>query len=499
MNKQKIGLNLFESGKGVFKIALRIILICSGISLCLGLLSLYGSGVKGMAGSAIIACLFWMYLSKVIFFQQIELLPLILSIGITLATQVNAWRYYPISHKYIICSSLAIIVSIYSVIVFLKSLLLKLIEGKEDKKFYLLISIISLLFIVILYSLTNQLYEQYDLVYSMDGGWVFNEMYPNLNYYDIRHPLISILYFPIYSFCCYALKLCRTFSETNLAITLQIIQVQLMITTALMLSKITNNRWTKYIYIVSGPFIINVFFFEKFPLVMFLLVLAVYFYKFQDKRARIAVALATGSILTSCVIAISCLLDHRINLLERIRELSKTILFSLAFCVSFGKVRTLLHGFEEAYTLRTALGALPFKQKLYSYLNMIGSSIISISPDIKAGNVWWIGLTTSLNYLALILVALMVLGYIQSKSKLEVRISAVWMMFSLILIMIAGWSITESPLFAIYFSWAAVILVQNGLILFYKIIPEKSIYITCCTIIFILNLSTNFQVIFSLL
>lgn len=70
MNKQKIGLNLFESGKGVFKIALRIILICSGISLCLGLLSLYGSGVKGMAGSAIIACLFWMYLSKVIFFNK---------------------------------------------------------------------------------------------------------------------------------------------------------------------------------------------------------------------------------------------------------------------------------------------------------------------------------------------------------------------------------------------------------------------------------------------
>lgn len=130
---------------------------------------------------------------------------------------------------------------------------------------------------------------------------------------------------------------------------------------------------------------------------------------------------------------------------------------------------------------------------------MIGSSFISISPDIQAKRIWWAGLTTALNYLAFIIIILVILGWIRSRNKLEVRISAGWMLFSVILIVIAGWSITESPLFAIYFSWALMILVQNGLFCFRKVFPEKPMFIACCAIMLAFNASTTFQVVFSLL
>ncbi|WP_454995665.1 hypothetical protein [Bulleidia extructa] len=497
MDKQR-KLDFVQSRKNIFQLSLRFLLSFSGVFLCLSLLSLRSSGMKTLVGSAIVSFIFWMYGSKGIGERKIEITPLLLSIGMALATLKKAWRTYSIPHIYLMMGSLAMLVGIYVLIDFLKSLFFELID-EENRKCYVWASIITLVLIVLFYSWKNQLFQQYDVVYSMDGGWVFNKMYPKLTYYDIRHPLISILYFPIYSFCSCILKLFQALNVTNLAIMIQAIQVQWMIMTAFMLSKITNNRWVKYLYMVSGPFVIHVFFFEKFSLLVFLLVLAVYFYQTQDHKAKIAVALATGSILTSCVIAIGCLLDNRKKFLARIVELGKTILFSLSFFVTFGKVHSLLHGYSEINSMRGYLGIISLKEKIYSYLNMIGSSFISISPDIQAKRIWWAGLTTALNYLAFIIIILVVLGWIRSRNKLEVRISAGWMLFSVILIVIAGWSITESPLFAIYFSWALMILVQNGLFCFRKVFPEKPMFIACCAIMLAFNASTTFQVVFSLL
>ena len=42
-------------------------------------------------------------------------------------------------------------------------------------------------------------YHEYNVVYSIDSGEVYDVYMPDPHYYDIRHPLTSVLTFPVYA------------------------------------------------------------------------------------------------------------------------------------------------------------------------------------------------------------------------------------------------------------------------------------------------------------
>lgn len=457
-------------------------------------------GPVGIAIGCIAAVLFWLCVSRKtkLFETRPDKIILLLS-GLTALITVRKGCIdcgFPVIYSAI--SLIAVWAGIYLVAVFIRKLYQSLTEDKDDRKFLIIASLAVSAAVIIFYSASDRLYQQYDLVYSMDGGWVFNNMYPMLNYYDVRHPVISIFYYPIYCFCFYFLKVFHAYSVTGLAILLQMVHVQMWLLTALLLSHISGNKWVKYLYLASGPVMLFMFFFEKFAILVFLLVLTVYLIKQNNPVYIATIAAASGSILTSCVIAAGILFIRKVSWKDKWKAILKAVVFTIIFFIAFGRLGTVLNGLPEAEAMKGFLGQLTVRQKLYSYLNMIGSSLISISPDIQADRVWWLGLTDTFNIVGFLSLIMCVYMIIKDRNRIDIQISTGWMIFSFVLVFFAGWSISESPLFAVYFSWALILIGSHFLErLLTHFCDEKRLYLTVIITIAALNLSTTLPVIFA--
>lgn len=478
---------------------LRMLLSVSGVLLCVGMMELGALGIKNvnyLVASIVTSFLFWFYSSKGLFVNRIDKLIVLITIFVTLSTGRMLSAKYGILNLYVIGGGLAAGVAIYRVGKLIKELMRQLLDG--NFKFYVVASLATAFSVLVIYSLTDQLYQQYDIVYSMDSGWVFNNMYPDPRYYDIRHPLINIVYFPIYASCYFVLKSIGAYSELSISILIQIFHTQLFIISAMMLSDITQSKWTKWIYICSAPIILNLLFFEKFSIIVFLIILTVWLLKHNDKRSETSIAVATGTIMTSCVITGFILLDRTKKIRNRITESAICAVYSIAFFISFGRIHTIINGYSEATEMSTFLVSLPIKAKIYSYLNMIGASEFSIASQIENDKVGWVGLTSNINLGAVLMFVLGTIAAVTYYKKFETRVSILWLVFSAVLVLYKGWSIGESPLFAIYFSWAVVILTEQGISYFYKWVREDVVCTTWCALMAIINLGITLPIIFSM-
>lgn len=481
-----------------FSVIFSVLLAISGVSL--SILNNFGrTGVKGMITGGILSVAFWVYSARKIKNVSVDWTLAGIAVVISVVTLRRASLQYSLPVILAVASFLTTVIAVYAVIECVKQIYRNLIQNCDDKRFMILSSFILSVCVIVLYSISDQLYQQYDKVFSMDGGWVFNNMYPCLNYYDIRHPVISIIYYPVFCSAYFFLRIIGAYSVTNIAILIQLVHVQLWILTAVMLGKITDSRWTKYIYIVSGPILLNVFFFEKFSLLVFLLVVTVYLIKENDDRYVASIAVCSGSILTSCVIAFGILLNKGLTIKNRVRDLCLSVVYTMLFFAAFGRVGTLVHALPEMYAMRGFLGTLSWKERIYSYLNMIGSSLISITSDITPDRIWWVGLTTSINGLSIILIVISLWIIVINRRETIIQIASIWLLLSVILVLIAGWSISESPLFAVYFSWALIVIIIKGMQKIAKItkLEEKKLFVPTTVIMFGLNMGTTLPVVFS--
>ena len=116
--------------------------------------------------------------------------------------------------------------------------------NRKDIIRYIVISLILVITIVLAYNLKKSLYEQYDLIYSIDSGWTFKNIFQNFNYYDIRHPLLNIMTYPIYSVVYIPISVFYNGENIEIlkAIMMQVINIQLVLITAVMISKIFKNK-----------------------------------------------------------------------------------------------------------------------------------------------------------------------------------------------------------------------------------------------------------------
>lgn len=448
--------------------------------------------------SCVIAAVFWgiqsINISELVLNRKIEIIPFSVSMLICLSTLFCAHTNLSISIKILIGALPVVLFMCYAVVVSVKKVFFELLS-KENRMFYIGASLILAFIIAFFYSKVNLLFKQYDYVYSMDGGFVFEHIYPELNYYTIRHPLMTIIFFPIYSTCFCLLKMLNAYSIVNLAILIQFIQIQFTIFTAMLLSKLSGSRWTKYLYISSGAVVVSLFFFEKFSIVIFLLVLTIYWIKMQNDESIVTAVLETGTMLTSGVVCVGYFLNRKECVKKRIQKFAYYFLHLILFFVACGKMNAILYGYRDALMMRGFCGGLQWKERLCSYLNMIGSCMISIAPDFLEGGIRWVGLTTTWNIFAVILIVLSIYVMIEYHMEYEVRISFAWLIFSFILIYMVGWSIVESPLFSIYFSWAMVLLIEKSFNVLNKFVKEKYVNIFVIIFMAIINSATTFQVI----
>lgn len=366
---------------------------------------------------------------------------------------------------------------------------------KWDKKAYFIVTVISTLLIIILYTLKSGWYLQYDRVFSMDSGWCFKDIVPFENYYDIRHPMFSIFSFPIWSFVSSIVDILTNSTDLGIvfkAIMLQIINAQMLIFIGFFLKKITNNKNVFIIYMLSFPTLTYLVFFEKYQLCVFLMVLYVYCVVFK-KNSNPSLVFASGTMPTSGFIGILELL-RKDKFKNKIINILKIVFFAVIFSFCIGRAHLFNAGLDEITHMSNMFKneTLTVQNKIYATLNLLQDSIYSVGTNFNGKAYLWTDLVNSIPYVGIIVLFVCIVGFIIKRKELISKISLIWIFFAFLLFVKIGWAAHESCLFNIYFSWAVIPLFVYGIDYFIKLFsfPSKICYYLLYIFMIVINFTT---------
>lgn len=370
----------------------------------------------------------------------------------------------------------------------------------KDKKLYVALSIIWLCIISVVYTVNNNWFIQYDKVYSIDSGWVFKNIYQDANYYDIRHPMLGIITYPIYTIIATFVKFIFFGDMVNVisAIILQFINVQFLIIICFLLKELTKNKNVFIIYMLSFPTILYSLFFEKYQLCVFLLFLYVYKLCKEQKKISCNITLAVGCMPTSVFIGIGELLTS-LNFKEKIKKCLKILCISIVIFVVSGRIRIFKLGLEEINITQDRFSnkSFSFSEKVISTTKLVQSAIFGIpSKMVENNKYWWDKLESNISCLSILMIILIIVGAIKNRKDIFARISMIWSIFAVILFVIFNWSTHESPLFNIYFSWAIIPLIVYGAECIMELfkINKKYFYGILYTLMIVINIVSIIKV-----
>ncbi len=349
-------------------------------------------------------------------------------------------------------------------ICWIKHLFTQLTE--TDKKEYRLFSLILTAILIVFYVYTSGWYLQYDMVYSMDSGYCYNHIMASAAYYDIRHPFLSVITFPVFVFIklignvIVPIHMIKPFD----ALAFGIINIQLLLLTGLQLKVLSGHRHMFRIYILSFSTLIYMFMFEKYPVCVFLLVLYVYsICKKERMRADTGLLLGAGAMPTSAVLGVVELFEHN-TMKQKVCYIFKIILSFLAMLICFGRARVLWYGISELTTTKQRFGDItfPLQKRIYAVFDMIQGSFIAQGSELT-DTYWWISIGEKIPIVGVVLLIVICLGIYEGWKEKYIKICTLWLVFAFVLFVALRWSPHESPLFSIYFSWALIPLALSGM------------------------------------
>lgn len=334
-----------------------------------------------------------------------------------------------------------------------------------DRKTYAGLTIALGMIIAFAYLFQPMWYLQYDRVYSVDSGWCFHSIYPQAAYYDIRHPILSLVTFPVWAVTDSFLSFCapENLREVLCAVFIQFLNVQLLLFVGLILRIITRSRLVFLLYMASFPTMLFSMSLEKYQICIFWLVLYVYqVCKDMDSPGGTFIMTA-GMMPTNGLIGICELFINR-PFLAKMKNIAEIFLHGLAVLVCTGRVHLLnfVAAYQEIMEMKNSFGgSLTIRERTISVTKMIQSSFLALSSD-ASGNYLWRNVTSGVSVLCAVIIVLMIVGAFSNWHIKFVRIACLWTAFSFVLFVILNWSPQESPLFAILFSWALIPLFQMG-------------------------------------
>lgn len=369
-----------------------------------------------------------------------------------------------------------------------------------DKKAYIIATVISFFVIAIAYSSNANWYLQYDKVYSLDSGWCFKQIFPYANYYDIRHPILSVFTFPICAIVTTVVNMVLpgNLSTMIVAILLQLLNAQLLIMIGIQLKILTQNKWVFVLYMLSFQTMLYTMFFEKYQLCTFLVVLYVFTICNKKDNSTASLIASAGAMPTSCFIGVSELFTSD-KLWTKIKKIAKIVLITVLTFICLGRGHVLQYGISEMLTQKEQFSnkSYTMQEKMISTTKVFQGALTALQSDTTKDNKYlWKGLEKNVSLIALIIIVIMTIGAIINRKKLFVKISVTWSIFAVILFTLLNWSTHETPLFAIYFSWAIIPLFVMGIDWIINKIKAnpKIVYTTIMGIIVIVNIATIFDI-----
>lgn len=339
---------------------------------------------------------------------------------------------------------------------------------RTDRRIYLAATVVSSAVILLLYSTNSKWYLQYDAVYSIDSGWCYQSIFPQLTYYDIRHPALSIVTFPIWAAIRFVLQLFAPAQllDTLCASCIQIVNVQFLLLIGFLIGKLSGSRWVTLLYLASSPVLLFTVFFEKYQLCTFLLVLYACQLCRKEKNAQTNLILATGTMPTSVFLFADELLVRE-PFVAKLKRCGRTAAHGVMFLIGTGRIHLLNPStlLDEVSSMARSFGLqdLSVKECLFSYTKMVQGSFLGLSSSSES-RYFWTDILSGVSIIGIVLFAVGVIGIIAGRRERFVRICAIWTVCSLLLLVVFQWSVQESPLFSLYFSWALIPLFHKGLL-----------------------------------
>lgn len=355
----------------------------------------------------------------------------------------------------------------------------------DEKIFFIVSMLIITLVSVIWYSRFSPNIIEDDILYSIDSNYVASNMMTRLTWsLDFRHVFFSVLLLP-FQFIYSVINKVLLLPEMSYYIYLVIENGLFLVLTSIMLSKLTNSKMIKYLYMCSFPVMLFSVIIEKFQFCVFLLVLFVYArMKANEEKSveNLALIGAIGSITTSAVFGIW---SNREKGMEKIKSWLYLVIVFLTVSIGLGKLGVLETVFNF---LQSSSSEVSIVNRFYGLTEMLASCILAPLYVIRDGIFIWQNEANYLNILGLIIFLFCFITFFLNRKMKIAQISFSWFCFAIILFLVMNWYCNEAPLFNLYFSWAVLVLIVLGV---NKIISsiriKKIICVGSCVIMFVIN------------
>lgn len=308
-------------------------------------------------------------------------------------------------------------------------------------------------------------FHPFDVIYVSDSGTLasgdayFN---PSHSENDIRQPLFGVLSLPFSVPARIISDVCFFLNPYYEYYTIMIIaQFGLIAITTIMIARLMNikEKNKKYLYLLfscSYPYMIWSITLEQYPIVLFYLILTLYIHSKKPDKVNYAYIGAVGSLITSGII-FPAIVKFK-NIKQWIKNVFKCfIMFIFVLCIG-GQVSKFTDFTVLKYLLTTfAGGKSTFLDNIYQYFNFIRGTFIAPIGKVFVKEVkYHIVQPKSLDILGLLVIVMCIVSFIINRKKIFAKISMLWILFSVAILLIIGWGTSGNGLilYGLYFAWA---------------------------------------------
>jgi hypothetical protein len=349
--------------------------------------------------------------------------------------------------------------------------------NRSEGIIYMVLLIVALAFMAIIFLQTDVFYGtnySYDIIYTSDSpmlvkGNVYLRLMHGEN--DLRQPLFAVFAAPFLGIPYLFVRLFSV-STSVAAILSNSIQMLMLFTANYLLIKILRLDSTKRIAFMilnssMYTYLLSVLMMEQYVVGYFWLVLCVYLIAEKGRVSRIAMWGAGGTLLTSLVLMPSLsdkspLRNFKGWICDMIRYGIEFVGLMLLFC-RYDVIRNLSSKIRQ---LRTFTGEnLTFTQKFYQYTEFVKNCFVSPSAGIRYTSnpdfaTWQLDEVTTVNWVGILLLVLCVISAVLNHKKKSGQLAAIWVGFSVVMLLFLGWGTRENGLilYALYFAWAFLLL-----------------------------------------
>ena len=345
-----------------------------------------------------------------------------------------------------------------------------------ERRGYVAVFLVLAVFTAAVFFSSNAFYgskERFDLIYTSDSPiLVKGNVYLLLLQYenDLRQPLFAVFAAPFLGLSYLLSKLLGASAPLH-ALLMNLPQVGLLVLCAHLLGRMLGLRpgWRLAFAVLAcctWPVLLFSVMMEQYIFAVFYLVCFVYLLSCRDRRDRLTLMGAGGTLLTSLILLPvmsrrNPVKDFRGWYGDMLNRGLEFILVLLAFCrldIILGVATYLIELSQFSGAKLTTL------DKLRQFTVFLGSCLLAPQSEavVNTSGVlsWQLVFPTAFSALGIAVAGLCLLGFWLNRKDGTARLAGFWLVFSFLLLFGMGWGTQENGLilYSLYFGWAILLL-----------------------------------------